>query len=78
MLNKKIKIIDFKHIYILNRVKEALLRTLTECVIGNERAFSKIKIQIPIEFLKINLIWIYEDFINSKHQFSESIIIRKK
>ena len=59
-------------------MKEALLRTLTECVTGNERAFSKIKIQIPIEFLKINLIWIYEDFINSKQEFKESIILRKK
>ena len=38
---------------------------------------NKIKFKIPIEILKINLIWVYEDFKEYGEDFSEENILRK-
>lgn len=62
--------IDFQHSYLLNRFKYTLLKLILQTTIANERGLSKIRILIPIELLKINLIWIYEDYKNQKIVYS--------
>jgi hypothetical protein len=44
----KLNYLDFTHSYVLNRIKYMLLKTLVECVAGNEFAMNKLKFQIPI------------------------------
>lgn len=75
-LRSKMAIFDFNHLYVLNRIKYMLLRTLVECVAGNERAMSKIKFQVPIELLKINLIWVYEEYKLYKVEYTDETILR--
>ncbi len=53
---------DFQHEYLLNRFKYSLLKLTLQTIMANERGLSKMRIMLPIELLKINLIWIYEDF----------------
>lgn len=48
--------------YLLNRLKLAILKLLHQCTLANDRVLGKVKIIIPVELLKINLIWIYSDF----------------
>lgn len=78
LLELKIKLIDFQHPYLLNRLKYLLLRTLTECTAGNKEVFLKIRLQIPLELLKINLIWLYEDYLAEGHQYTEELVLRPR
>ena len=47
-IRKKVRVLDFNHLYILNRLKFKVLECLMNCIFGNEMAQNKIKIQIPI------------------------------
>lgn len=47
-----------------------------QSVAGNQRAMNKLKFQIPVELLKINLIWIYEDFKKSKLKYSQDLVLK--
>lgn len=42
-----------------------------QALAGNERSISKLKFQIPIELIKINLIWVYEEYKADKLEYSE-------
>jgi hypothetical protein len=66
LLQENIKFLDFKHSYLLNRFKYVMLRLLHQCTLANQRVLSKLKILLPIELLKINLIWTHYDFIQEK------------
>lgn len=78
LITEKIMMIDFQHSYLLNRFKYTLLKLILQTTIANERGLSKIRILIPIELLKINLIWIYEDYKNQQIVYSEANILRTK
>lgn len=41
-------VLDFNHSYVLNRLKYMVLKTLVDCVAGNQRAMGKLKFQLPI------------------------------
>lgn len=70
ILNEKIRVMDFSHRYLLNRFKYMLLKLVLQMVLANQRGLSKVKILIPLELLKINLIWIYEDFKKENIEYS--------
>lgn len=53
-----------------------ILKTLVQAIAGNERAANKLKFQIPIELIKINLIWVYEEYKACKHTFSDDFILK--
>lgn len=59
MLQSKIKLIDFRELYLLNRFKYILIKTLLECMIGNAANETKVKIELKVETVKLNFIWIY-------------------
>ncbi len=61
-MNDKIKLMDFSHSYLLSRFKYTLFKIIIQAALANPRGMSKLRILIPIELLKINLIWIYEDY----------------
>ena len=48
LLRSKIRLIDFRHSYILNRFKFTLVKTLLECLITNENNLVRVKIDIPV------------------------------
>ena len=68
---------DFHEPYLINRFKYSLLTTLMECITNNEKGFNKVKLQIPPEFLKINIIWVYEEYIEGNYEFTEKLILRE-
>ena len=47
-LLKNIKYLDYKHVYLLNRLKLVMLQLLHQSTLANERGMSKIKIIVPI------------------------------
>lgn len=47
-LRKHIRLIDFDHLYLINRLKYTMLRVLLESSIANEQVVAKLKIKIPI------------------------------
>lgn len=53
-----------------------ILKTLVQAVAGNQRAASKLKFQIPIELIKINLIWVYEELKASKNSLTDDFILK--
>ncbi len=55
-----------------------MLRLLHQCSLANDRVLSKLKILIPVELLKINLIWTYNDFLEEKLDYSEETVLRVK
>jgi hypothetical protein len=44
---------------LLNRFKYVLVKTMLECIIANPNLIAKFKLEIPVEVIKLNLIWIY-------------------
>lgn len=59
-IKDKLLILDFADTYLLNRMKYVLLRAIIETIMGNSRSVTKLKFQIPIELIKINLIWAHD------------------
>jgi len=75
---QRTKLLDYRGVYLLNRFKLNILKLLLQCTLANERSTSKVRITVPNEVLKINLIWLYEDFVNGKQKFKEELILRPK
>lgn len=48
-----------------------LLKTLLECLIGNPANEAKVKMELPIEIVKLNLIWVYESYKSSGSIYTE-------
>ena len=62
---------DYRDPYLLNRFKYVLLKTLLECLIGNPANEAKVKMELPIEIVKLNLIWVYESYKSSGSIYTE-------
>lgn len=52
------------------------LRTTVQSLAGNQRSISKLKFQIPIELIKINLIWVYEEYKADKLEYNEKLVLK--
>ena len=76
LLDSKIRLIDYRDPYLLNRFKYVLLKTLLECLIGNPANEAKVKMELPIEIVKLNLIWVYENYKDSGSIYTEEIVLR--
>jgi hypothetical protein len=61
--------IDFRHVYLLNRFKCILVKTLLECLISNDNNMLRVKMDIPVEIVKLNLIWTYQTYKKGKYQY---------
>ena len=47
ILVQRIKVIDFRGEYLLNRFKYNILRLLLQCTLANDRSTNKVRILVP-------------------------------
>lgn len=78
MFLQRTKLLDYRGEYLLNRFKFILLRLLLQCTLANDRSTNKVRILVPNELLKINLIWLYEDYVEAGQKFKEEQILRPR
>jgi hypothetical protein len=71
LLEHRVKLDDYRLPYLLNRLKLTLFRVLLQCMLANPRCTTRVRLLVPPELLKINLIWMYQDFVDEGKHYSE-------
>jgi hypothetical protein len=54
------------------------VKTLLECLIGNSATETKVKIELPLEIIKLNLIWVYELYRKYGSRYLEKSILHER
>lgn len=62
-IRKSLKTRRLSHKFLLNKLKLLFMNCVMSALEANEDCFRRIKNIVSVEILKVNLIWVYRDFV---------------